>query len=134
MASHNPFTVQRIAQCLDILDQLHASGLAARAFAATHQHSYVQVRAWLTHEARWRTRLSVAPESVKAQTIPTRFAPVQIQSHAAAQPLVINTPAVQAIRVDCASGDGKRTASVHFPLCDAQLSAQWTAAYLSAYR
>ncbi len=133
MVSHKPFTAQRIAQCLAVLDQLHASVMTAKQFAAMHQHSYDQLRAWLRNESRWRAALQAG---AKPAAHPA-FLPVQIHSHplspsAQRQSHATTTATVQPIRIECASGDGKRVASIHFPLADAKISAQWLAAFLSA--
>jgi hypothetical protein len=131
MASHKPFTAQRIAQCLGVLDQLHASGMAAREFAAVHQHSYDQLRAWLRHEPRWRA----GEQSGCAAAAPKQamqFAPVHLQSstHEMTAPHMCSA---QPIRIACTSQDGKRSASIHFPPAQGSiaLSAQWLATYLT---
>jgi hypothetical protein len=129
MASHKPFTAQRIAQCLAVLDQFHASGMNAKQYAGLHQHSYDQLRAWLRNESRWR---AASQHGAKPAAHPA-FLPIQIQSHPHVQALASSpSNTAQPIRIECASLDGKRTASVHFPLTQCQLSAQWLAAYMSA--
>jgi hypothetical protein len=124
MSNKKPFSAQRIVQCLDVLDQLRVSGLAAREFAAAHQHSYDQLRAWLRHEPRWR-----AGTQAKQANHLKHFVPVHINASEPTRGAPHVTPS---IRIECNGADGKRSASVQFPLSDVKISAQWLAAYMSA--
>jgi hypothetical protein len=126
MVSHKPFTAQRIAQCLGVLDQLHSSGMAAREFAAAHQHNYDQLRAWLRHESHWRAGVQGAPHR------PSNKSFAQVHLHTTGLTGQAQARAEQPIRIECTSSEAKRTAVVHFPLADAQVSAHWLATYLSA--
>lgn len=119
----------RIAQCLDVLDQLHASGLAVREFAAAHRRSYTQLSAWLRCESRWRAAVQGMPHRPSSNLSPKNFAPVHLQPSTSVEAQIRTE---QPIRIECASSDTKRTAVVYFPLTDPQFSAQWLATYLSA--
>lgn len=48
---------QRIERCLEQLDDWRKSGVALKAYAEQHGHSYTQWRAWLGAEAHWHQML-----------------------------------------------------------------------------
>ncbi len=136
MGSHKAFDANRIAQSLAILDAWRASALPLRAFATQHHHKYGQLRAWLRHEPRWRgatqpkiavPALMPAPAGSHGET----FQRVRITPKVAT-PDAPHRLSPSTIRIECASGDTQRTASVHFPLADTKISAQWLAAFMSA--
>jgi hypothetical protein len=128
MGSHKAFDANRIAQSLAILDAWRASALPLRAFATLNDHKYDQLRAWLRHEPRWR-----------GQPQP-KIAPPPSSHSGAFQRMGITSPemphqySLGAIRIECTSQEGKRSASIHFPPVQDSitLSAQWLVAYLSA--
>ncbi|NJS37445.1 MAG: hypothetical protein HC765_15275 [Brachymonas sp.] len=139
MGNKKPFSAQRIAQSLAILDTWRASVLPLKAFATAHQLSYDQLRAWLRHEPRWR---DIVPSKAASQpnkdasppSIPVGvFQRVQVSQPTAyerAQPLASSHSS--AIRIECANASMSRSASVHFHGGDLHLSAQWLAAFMSA--
>lgn len=139
MGNKKPFSAQRIAQSLVILDTWRESALPLKAFAVSRQHSYDQLRAWLRHESRWRSLAptKAAPQPNKQISPPNMpsgvFQRVQVSQPTVRelpQPLALSSRS--AIRIECANANGSRVASVHFAPTDAQLSAQWLAAFMSA--
>ena len=123
------FKPQKIAQCVQLLDELAASGLGTQAFAQARGLSYTQLRAWQNHETLWRQRLAgiEAPTPVPPGVRTSGF--LQVHGINAARPA--DTPPQQrpTIRIDCSHGS--RSASVHWPLEAGVPCAQWLAAYLA---
>lgn len=128
MSSHKAFDGDRIAQCLAILDAWRASAQPLKAFAQQHHYSYNQLRAWLRHEPRWT---GVAAPKTAVVTVPSNCGAFQ-RLHLTAPQASHQPSAAQGLRIECASAGSDRTARVHFPLSDAQLSAQWLATFLGA--
>jgi hypothetical protein len=126
------FKLEKIAQCVQILDALGASGLGTQAFAQARGLSYTQLRAWQNHEARWRERLAghepVKP--VKPSTACVRTSGfMQVHSAQAALPSVAPQQQGQSVRIECSHGT--RSATLHWPLEASAQCAQWLAAYLA---
>lgn len=123
------FNQDKITQCVQILDDLAASGLGTQAFAQARGLSYTQLRAWQNHEARWRARLAgiEAPKPVPPGVRASGF--LQVHGINAARPA--DTPQQQGptIRIDCSHG--RRSASVHWPIEAGAPCAQWLAVYLA---
>lgn len=123
------FKLDKIAQCVQTLDELGASGLGTQAFAQAKGLSYTQLRAWQNHEMRWRERLAPA-ELVKPAPPIVRSAFIQVQPLSAATLSV--APAhlgdAHSIRIECAHG--ARSATVYWPASQSVQCAQWLAAYL----
>lgn len=136
MGSHKAFDANRIAQSLAILDGWRASTLPLKAFATQHHHKYDQLRAWLRHEPSWRgtAQLKMATSASAAAVVSTQRSSFQ-RVHVMPEPASQGWPhqsSPSAIRIECASANASRSASVHFQPSDLTLSAQWLAAYLSA--
>lgn len=123
------FKPEKIAQCVQILDELAASGLGTQAFAQARGLSYTQLRAWQNHEARWRARLAgiEAPKPVPPGVRTSGF--LRVHSVNAARPADRPQQQGPTIRIDCSHGS--RSASVHWPLEAGVPCAQWLAVYLA---
>jgi hypothetical protein len=123
------FRLEKIAQCVQLLDELAASGQGTQAFANAKGLSYTQLRAWQNHEARWRARLA-GDEPVKpAQAAVRTSGFMQVQPVNAAIAAVAPAQQRQSIRIECSHG--VRHATVHWPLEASVQCAQWLAAYLA---
>jgi hypothetical protein len=124
------FSQEKIAQCLQTLEQLAASGLDMQAFAKARGMRYAQLRSWHNHEARWRQRLapqhSVHPDQASAAS--SGF--IQVHSLGAATPCVAPDHQTEghSIRIECSHGT--RSATVYWPASHSLQCAQWLAAYL----
>ncbi len=68
--SDKVFSQAKIAQCVQMLDQLAVSGLGTQAFAQAKGLSYTQLRAWQNHEARWRARLAGVVSNLSQPSCP----------------------------------------------------------------
>jgi hypothetical protein len=123
------FNQDKIAQCVQLLDELAASGLGTQAFAQARGLSYTQLRAWQNHEARWRERLAGdQPVKLSKSAVRTRGF-LQVQPTNAAIPPVSPEHQGQSIRIECSHG--ARSATVHWPSSQPMQCAQWLAAYLA---
>jgi hypothetical protein len=123
------FKLDKIAQCVQLLDELGASGQGTQAFAQARGLSYTQLRAWQNHEARWRERLAGA-EPVKPSKPCVRTSGfMQVHSAQADIPFVAPQQQGQSVRIEC--GHGTRSATLHWPTSASVQCAQWLAAYLA---
>jgi hypothetical protein len=121
------FKLEKIAQCVQLLDELAVSGLATQAFAQARGLRYTQLRAWQNHQVRWRARLA-GQEMAKPACRASGF--VQVKAGAVAAATAGSAPLdEQRIRIDCTHGG--RSAVVHWPLEACVQCAQWLAAYLA---
>jgi hypothetical protein len=124
------FQQDKIAQCVQILDELVASGLGTQAFAQARGLSYTQLRAWRNHEARWRARLAGA-QPVKPSIPCVRTSGfMQVQpAHGAAIASVAPGQQGQSVRIECKHG--ARSATLYWPSSEPVQCAQWLSAYLA---
>lgn len=123
------FRLEKIAQCVQLLDELAASGQGTQAFAQARGLSYTQLRAWQNHEIRWRARLA-GDEPVKSVQPSVRTSGfLHVQPVNAAIAAVAPAQQRQSIRIECSHG--VRNATVHWPLEASVQCAQWLAAYLA---
>jgi hypothetical protein len=109
------FSQAKIAQCLQILEQLAQSGLGMQAFA----------------KARWRQRLAPKHSVNPDQAGVTCSGFVQVHSLDTASPSVApqrQSDAQHSIRIECTHG--ARSATVYWPASHSLQCAQWLAAYL----
>jgi hypothetical protein len=125
------FSQAKIAQCLQILEQLAQSGLDMQAFAKARGMRYAQLRSWHNHEARWRQRLAPKHSVNPDQAGVTCSGFVQVHSLDTASPSVApqrQSDAQHSIRIECTHGT--RSATVYWPASHSLQCAQWLAAYL----
>lgn len=122
--SDKVFSRAKIAQCVQILDQLTQSGLGTQAFAQARGLSYTQLRAWQNHETRWRARLA-GQDRVKSAPSAKGF--VQVKAGVAIADAALPIDA-HSIRIECSHGT--RSATLYWPASQGVQCAQWLAAYL----
>jgi hypothetical protein len=128
------FKLDKIAQCVQILDELGVSGQGTQAFAQARGLSYTQLRAWQNHERRWRERLAghEPVKTVKPSTTCVRTSGfLQVHSARAGIPSVApqHQGDAHSIRIECTHG--ARSATVYWPSSEPMQCAQWLAAYLA---
>jgi hypothetical protein len=126
------FKLDKIAQCVQILDELGASGLGTQAFAQARGLSYTQLRAWQNHETRWRARLAGAElgHSAKPAKPCVRASGfMQVHSAHAGIPSVAPEQQGQSVRIECTQGT--RSATLHWPTSASVQCARWLSAYLA---
>ena len=121
-----PLNHQQIRAKLELLDALAQSGLGIRAFAQTHGLSYLCLRAWQSHAARWRARLAGQPPSPAQPTAP-KFVQLQVQPQHPWPGMPAQT--APQVRIECSHG--ARSATVHWPANAPVQCAQWLSAYLA---
>jgi hypothetical protein len=123
------FKLEKIAQCVQLLDELGASGLGTQAFAQAWGLSYTQLRAWQNHEARWRERLAGAEPVKPSKPCMRTSGFMQVQPVNTLAPPVAPQHPGQSIRIECSHGT--RSATLHWPTSASVQCAQWLAAYLA---
>jgi hypothetical protein len=129
--SDKVFSQAKIAQCVQMLDQLAVSGLGTQAFAQAKGLSYTQLRAWQNHEARWRARLAgQAPPDKPVKSAGRTSGFLQVHSAHASNPSVApqHQSDAHSIRIECTHG--ARSATVHWPSSHSLQCTQWLTAYL----
>ncbi len=106
---------EKIAQCVQILEQLALSGLDMQAFAKARGMRYAQLRSWQNHEARWRQRLAPEHSVNPDQASVTRSGCIQVHRLDTATPSVApeRQSDAHSIRIECTHG--ARSATLYWP-------------------
>jgi hypothetical protein len=126
------FKPEKIAQCVQLLDELGASGLGTQAFAQARGLSYTQLRAWQNHEVRWRERLAGVAQVERAKPAQAAVRTsgfMQVRPAHAGLATLAPDHSGHNVRIECSHGT--RNATVHWPLEAPIQCAQWLAAYLA---
>jgi hypothetical protein len=123
------FKLEKIAQCVQLLDELAASGLGTQEFAQARGLSYTQLRAWQHHEVRWRERLAADHPGQPGKSTLRTSGFMQVKAVKAVIASVAPDHQGPSIRIECTHG--ARSATLYWPSSQSVQCAQWLAAYLA---
>lgn len=111
--------IERVRQCLALVDQWRNSGLKAAAFEQQHQLKPGQLRGWAVHAPRWRARLAGQPYAARSKPpASTGFVSLSLPG-----------TDTSCIRIECSAGP--RSATLHWPVESGASCAAWLREFLA---